>query len=182
MTKKETSESNPFLERIGPRDLGDAVDEAREIVDFTTQQVREARTVLESIQSPVLKGIVALFVLTGIVGTLIVALNPFQAWYMFLALFIVQFVFLLLYTKAHFDTRRLARGGFLVGNVLLSIFAIVILEDQIAAREVWFGDEVIYREEVGALWAPIVMLGLFVMTLLFHFFGLGKPVGRADDA
>ena len=62
MTKKETSESNPFLERIGPRDLGDAVDEAREIVDFTAQQVREARTVLESIQSPVLKGIVALLV------------------------------------------------------------------------------------------------------------------------
>jgi nitric oxide reductase large subunit len=176
--KKETSESNPFLERIGPHDLGDAVDEAREIVDFTAEQVRQARTVLESIQSPVLKAIVVLYVIIGLTGTVIVGLNAFQFWYMFLALFIVHFVFILLYAKAHFDSRRWARGGFLVGNLGLAIFSIIVLEDQISAREIWFGDEVIYREKVGALWIPIVMLGTFVCALLFHFFGLGRPVGR----
>ena len=174
MKEEDTSQSNPFLERIGPRDLGDAVEEAREIVDFTAQQVREARSVFESVQTPVLRALVGYFMLLGCIETLIVAFNSFRSWYMYLVLLIIQFIYLLLYVKAHVDRRRVAGAILLLTSVALAVFSCVILEDQVAARTVWFKGETVFRDAVNGLWVAIVMQGLFSLLLVLHFFVLGR--------
>ena len=174
MKEEDTSQSNPFLERIGPRDLGDAVEEAREIVDFTAQQVREARSVVESVQTPMLRGLVGYFIILGTIQTLIVAFHPFRAWYMYLVFVMVQFIYLLLYVKAYVDGRRIAGAILLLGNACLALFAMVILEDQIAGRIVWYGGETLFRESLSALWAPVAMQGIFIVLLVLHFFVLGS--------
>ena len=174
MKEEDTSQSNPFLERIGPRDLGDAVEEAREIVDFTAQQVREARSVVESVQTPVLRGLVGYFMVLGTLQTLIVAFNPFRAWYMYLVLLIIQFIYLLLYVKAFVDKRRFAGVLLLVTNIFLALFSAFILEDQVDGRVVWFGGETVSREPVSALRGPIVLQILFSVLLTVHFFVMGR--------
>lgn len=176
----DPNESSPFLERVGNRDLGDAVDEAREIVDFTTRQVRDARSLVESIQSPLLKGLVVSFILLTFMLVGIVIFREFRSWYMFLALFSVQFVFFLLYTKAHFSKRRFSRIFFLFATGVSGLFSMVILHDKIEPRTIWYEGALVYRDEVGALWAPIILLGLWLLVLLFHFFVVGKAILQAE--
>ena len=78
----------------GGRDLKGAVEEAREIVDFTAQKVRDARELVASIHSPFLNGLLGFYALTAVIGTSIVAVNGFRDWYMFLGMYTVIFVFL----------------------------------------------------------------------------------------
>ena len=49
--------------------------------------------------------------------------------------------------------------------------------DEMLAKSVWAGPDLVYREPVTALWFPISLLGLVLVALVGHLFVLsrGKP-------
>lgn len=151
-----------------------AVEEAREIVDYTVGQVRDLGSVLSSIHSRYLIGLIVLYLATAAFGTAVVFASPFRDWYMFLAMFLVIFAFVLLYVKAHYRKRPIIKTITLTSTLLLHAFWVAVLYDRIPARRVWYGDEIILRPALPILWVPIAGLSLVAVGLVLHYAVVGR--------
>ncbi len=178
---QEQPESPTLVERIGTHDLQDAVEEAREIVDFTARQVDDFRSVVEAIHSPFLKAVMASYVLSALVGMLVFLTHEFRAWYMALAMYAVILVFLLLYVKAHYARRAFSRYFFALLTTALGGFWLWVMMDEIEGKKVWVDADLVFREPVVALWYPIALMGLVLVALLVHLFVLGRGAIPAEE-
>lgn len=169
-----SSNADPSPEGPPEHHAHSAVEEAREIVDYTVGQVRDLGSVLSSIHSRYLIGLIVLYLVTAAFGTAVVFAGPFRDWYMFLAMFLVIFAFMLLYVKAHYRKRPIIKTITLTSTLLLHAFWGVVLHDRIPARRVWYGDEVILRPALPILWVPIGGLSLVALGLVLHYTLVGR--------
>ena len=175
MKKEDSQQTNPIMEAIGTRDLGDAVDEARELVDFTTQQVQDAREALDSVQSPLLRIIGVLLLSAGVLTTLTTALDAFDDWYLYPAFYLVTVVFSLLYTKAMAQRRFFSGTVFLIAICGLLGFFSWSLTEAMAPQSIWFRSEVVFREGPRMLWISVGLHSLVALGLGAHWiFGFAK--------
>jgi hypothetical protein len=168
---RDPADDKPEERRGGEHD---PVEEAREIVDYTVDKVRDLRAFVRSIHSRYLIALLSLYGLTAAGGTLIVAMNPFRDWYMFLAMYLVIFAFLLLYVKAHYRGRPVVKAITLLFTLALIGFWCGMLHDRIPAQRVWFGTEVIARDALPILWAPIGGLLGVALLLVAHWAVIGR--------
>jgi len=120
-------------------------------------------------------------VLAGVIGTGLVVVAGFRDWYMFLAMFTVILVFLLLYIKAHFQRRSVAKFVSYLFTSLLMSYWVFILYDRIPARRVWVDGEVVMREHAGSLWIPMLMTAFAILWFAVHFFLVGRYWEPAKD-
>ena len=169
------------MEAIGTRDLGDAVDEARELVDFTTQQVQDARDALDSVQSPLLRGISLLLLSAGSLTSVTTALGQFDDWYLYTAFYLVTLVFFLLYTKAMAQSRRFTGVIFLGGIWTLLSFFSWVLVDGMAPQSLWYRGDVVFRSGTGALWGSVVLHMLVMLSLAGHWIFVGWNERRLEN-
>lgn len=152
-----------------PEPQHDPVEEAREIVGDAVQRVRSLGSLLASIHSRYLIGLLLLYGATAAAGTAIVVVHPFRDWFMFLAMWLVILAFILLYVKGHYRRTPLPKVSSLLTSLLLMTFWGAALHDRIAARRVWFGNDVVEQPELPILWVPIGGLALVALGLVLHW-------------
>lgn len=160
----------------------DPVQEAREIVDFTARKVRSARDFVRTMHSPYLGALLIIYLLAAIWGSWTVFATEFRDWYMYSAMFLVSFVFLLLYIKAHYQRRSVIKAVAFVANIALHSYWIWVLYDRIPARRVWYRTDVVLRPEVTGLWGPMILIALVVVGIIAHYAAIGRMWDRAEPS
>lgn len=143
-------------------------------MDHAVGQVRDLGTFVASIHSRYLVVLIALYALTAAVGTGIVVAHPFRDWYMFLAMWLVIFAFVLLYVKAHYRRTALARAVTLLFTLALMGGWAAVHYDRIPEAQVWVGNDVVRKPELPVLWWPIGGLALVAAGLVFHWLFIGR--------
>lgn len=162
-----------------PEHHHDAIEEARDLVDHAVGQVRDLGSFIASLHSRYLTGLLAIYAATAAGGTVIVAAHPFRDWYMFLAMWLVIFAFVLLYVKAHYRRTALARGATLLFTLALMTGWAAVLYDRIPEARVWFRNEVVVKPELPILWAPIGGLAVVAAGLILHWAWIGRHHWKA---
>ncbi|NUN14235.1 MAG: hypothetical protein HUU55_11450 [Myxococcales bacterium] len=122
----------------------------------------------------------AIYLIAAVWGSWTVFLSAFRDWYMYSAMFLVSFAFLLLYIKAHYQRKPIIKAVTFVANVGLHSYWIWVLYDRIPARRVWYHSDVVQRPEVSGLWGPITLVGLVVIGVIAHYLVIGRVWDRAE--
>ena len=143
-----------------------------------------ARSVLDTISrvsSRVLWGSLIAYGLSAVIGISIAFTQGIRDPFFFAAMYIVLFVYILSYIKAHQRQARLRSAITLVVVEALIAFWIFILVDRIPARQVFLssGDAVstgaiVMRDTLFTLWGAVGALCITAVGLLVHWLWIGR--------
>jgi hypothetical protein len=136
--------------------------------------VKDLRKTLRQIHSRYLLVLLSLFGVAAAVTMAMVILNPVRDWFLFMAMYLVLFAYLILYIKAHQKKHRILRFLSLLTCSLLLTFWIAILIDRIPARWVFVDEAIIQRPDMPALWAAVGLLGVVGVGLWVHWGYVGR--------
>ena len=164
----QSSERSPKELDIDP--LEDLEEAARSVIQ-TIRRVSSRILVFSLLSYVVAAGV-------GIVG---VFLNPVRDPFFFVAMYIVLFVYILSYIKAHQRGARIRSIVTLTIAEILMMFWVYILVDRIPERIVFISDgnaistgQIIEREPLTILWFSVGALCTAALGLLFHWLWVGR--------
>ena len=136
--------------------------------------IGEIRETLNRVQSRSVIAILSLYALSGTTCMAILMGQPVRDWYLFLAMYLLIFVYVIAYLKAHQRKLRTLRFVSLMSAEVLMIFWAFILIDRIPARRVFVDGQVLERPMMEMLWLPVGLLGLVGIGLFVHWAALGR--------
>ena len=162
--------ANDAAERIDIAPLEDLEDAARGVIDT-----------IGRVSSRILWASLLAYGVAAAIGITVAFITPMRDPYLISAMYLVLFVYILSYIKAH---QRLAYVRSIVTLVVaetLLAFWVYILVDRIPERPVFLstGDavargEIVLRNELTMLWGSVFGLGCAAAGLLIHWTWLGR--------
>lgn len=169
------------MQRIRSTPTRESVETAAPIAQVRADVAR-FRRFAQSIHSRYVQGGLLVYLVAATSGTLVAATTPLHDWIMHLAMYLVLFIFILFYLRAHQLARRVARALYGLATLGMLAFFSWALLDLIAPRldvvegvvvtgagETVLGPTVVSRPEAGLLVIPVVGLTATAAWLLFHW-------------
>lgn len=182
-----TTEPSGSGRRVGPADPARAVEEHQAPLAAVRSDVGRIAAFFRSIHSRYLWAGILVYLATAVFGVVLAVVAPARDWFMHLAMYLVVFVFILFYVRAHIVHRRFARAFYAVVALALAGFFAWVLVDLVPARlEVVGGDltrpdgsvipgpTVIERPATPAFLGAAALLCLTALWLAFHWLVLSR--------
>ena len=131
--------------------------------------------------------LLGLVVIAGVLGIAAAIHADLPDWYMHLGMWGVLGIYVLLYLNSFYGRRRLRQWFNLVDFVGVSIYWMHVLKALVPAQTMAVQGEIVERDALPVLWAPIAILVAADILLIVHAAAIGRwrwesdPTDSADD-